>query len=79
MVRREEGLLLQSLWQGVPSSCDKFLALRLQCRLRALDDGLECGKEELLLPEPAQGLLPLRQQTGARPEENPLLEQFSWR
>ena len=64
MVRGQEGVVLQGARKGLPwagrrrlRSCrNSRSSLRLQCRLRQLDGGMERTKEGLVLPQCRQGL-----------------------
>merc|ERR1719346_418371 len=54
----EEGVVLQSSWEGLPRSSggrvcpsgDHLCALRLQCRIRKLDGRVVCSQEGVVLP-----------------------------
>ena len=64
MVRGQEGVVLQGARKGLPWAGRRRLrscrnsrpSLRLQCRLRQLDGGMERTKEGLVLPQRRQGL-----------------------
>merc|ERR1712117_12299 len=53
LVSGQEGVVLQSPWQGLSESrwwlCDVLQAIRLQCWFRKLDGGLVRGEEGLVL------------------------------